>query len=119
MIVAVLDDLSHHAADARKRADREEETQLYFLFSGHLHLIQNDQRHRQEGEVEGAVNDGKAVSQLVPVETLASFWMAAPGDQAEFQLGGTCALEEFHEQGESHVNHNEDQEAIVGEHPSA
>lgn len=53
-----LNHLSHHAADARERADGEEKAQSELRSRRHPHLVQHDERHRQEGKIEGAVDDG-------------------------------------------------------------
>lgn len=46
-----LDDLPHHAADARDRTDGEEKGQADLRPRRQFHPIQHNQRHGQEGEV--------------------------------------------------------------------
>ena len=54
---ASLDYLSHDAANARNCSNGEQKAQSDLLPRGHPHLIQDDQRHHQEGKVKCAVDD--------------------------------------------------------------
>ena len=114
-----LNDLPHHAADARDRTDGEQEAQSNLLPRRHLHLIQHNQRHRQEGEIKGTVDDREAVSELIPVEAFVERGMTALGQGAELELDGSRALEEFGEEGRDHEGDDEGEEDVVRYHPSA
>ena len=63
------------------------------------------------------MDDGQAVSQLVPVDALGARRVAAQSDEAEFQTDGTSALEEFAEQRGDHESDDESEENIMGDHP--
>lgn len=112
-----LNDLPHHAPDAGDRTDGEEKRQSNFLPRRQLHLIQQNQRDRQQGEVKGTVDDCEAVSDLVPVETFVVRGMAAFGQRAEFEIDGSGALEEFREERRDHEADDEGEEDVVGDHP--
>ena len=114
-----LNDLPHHAADARDGTDGEEKSEPDLRLRRHFHLIQHNQRHRQQGEVKGTVDDGEAVSEFISVEAFVERWMAALSQGAEFELDGSGALEEFGEEGRDHEADDEGEEDVVRDHPSA
>ena len=115
---ASLNNLPHHGPNARKRTDGEQKAQSDLFPRGHVHLVQDNQRHRQEGEVEGAVDDCEAISQFVPVETLVVGGVATQSENAELETDGSRTLEEFREQRRDHERDDESQEDMMRYHPS-
>lgn len=108
--------LAHGAADAGNGPDGKQKRQPDLLRQRHLHLVQEDERYRQQSEVKHHVHDAQEAADVLHPSARRRSRPAARFDEAVLGLHRS-AFEQIQEQGADDEDHQQGKEGVVGHHP--
>ncbi len=113
-----LDTVPHHAGDAGDRPDGKQQAQPKLFRPAQLNVIQDDERNRQQGKIEGHMQGAEGDADRVAVHTCDGPSHLSKCNHAVL-LGRGVALENLQEHADDDVRQQQRQERIVRYRPSA